>query len=499
MGAEVIDLTELLLVLGVALITATLFVAVPFLGRRPAPAASPPREESIALLFNKGYLHHATPEAQERFGLVPGYHGWNDLFDALTESFPDMPSEPGKGHRGRLRLRGTEEVLRLNWQDENCWVALAERGQDPEPSGGAGSELRSLRLAEEANPHPAWQLDSTGKPIWENRACRRLRASLNMAPDTPLFDAVTLTDAPTKARLEDPVTGEGSQYQITTRDSGNLRHFSATNIEAQMRAEKARRSFMQTLAKTFAHLPTGLAIFDREGQLALFNPALVDLTQLPAPFLSSRPRLTTFFDQLRENRRMPEPKNYASWRGAIEELQRQAAREGYEETWSLEDGRTYRVRGRPHPDGATAFLFDDITAEIMVTRSFRRELEIGQNLLDLIEDAIVVFSRSGVLTFCNEVYRTMWGQNPEAAFADVTVRDCIAVWRTRGPQDFDWQEVESFAKSLEDPAPRFYPAHQGQSHTIELRCIAPGARMVRFRPLSQAPVPRGDALSLAGK
>ena len=44
-----------------------------------------------------------------------------------------------------------------------------------------------------------------------------------------------------------------------------------------MQAETALRGFMQTLAKTFAHLPTGLAIFDQHRQLALFNPALAPL------------------------------------------------------------------------------------------------------------------------------------------------------------------------------------------------------------------------------
>ena len=81
-----------------------------------------------------------------------------------------------------------------------------------------------------------------------------------------------------------------------------------------IRAEDTLRSFIQTLTKSFAVLPTGLAIFDREGQLALFNPALIDMTGLDAAFLSRRPRMTDFFDALRDLQKLPEPRDYKAWR-----------------------------------------------------------------------------------------------------------------------------------------------------------------------------------------
>ena len=125
--------------------------------------------------------------------------------------------------------------------------------------------------------------------------------------------------------------------------------FHATCINAVVAAEQAQRNFVQTLAKTFAHLSIGLAIFDRNGQLALFNPALVDLTGLPAHFLSARPTMLSFFDQLRENRRMPEPKNYLNWRQEIADVIAAATDGRYQETWSLETGQTYSVKAARIP------------------------------------------------------------------------------------------------------------------------------------------------------
>ena len=130
--------------------------------------------------------------------------------------------------------------------------------------------------------------------------------------------------------------------------------------------------------------------------------------------------MLSFFDQLRENRRMPEPKNYLNWRQEIADVIAAATDGRYQETWSLETGQTYSVKGRPHPDGATAFLIEDISAEVTLTRNFRAELELGQSLLDTLDDGLAVFSASGILTFSNAAYRNLWQQKPEAAFADVT-------------------------------------------------------------------------------
>lgn len=78
---------------------------------------------------------------------------------------------------------------------------------------------------------------------------------------------------------------------------------------------KHRKNFVQTLTKTFATLSIGLVIFDRNRQLMLFNPALIDLTTLPADFLSARPNLLTVFDKLRDNQIMPEPKKLCDLEG----------------------------------------------------------------------------------------------------------------------------------------------------------------------------------------
>ena len=69
----------------------------------------------------------------------------------------------------------------------------------------------------------------------------------------------------------------------------------ALPADAAVRAERSLREFVQTLTKTFADLPIGLAIFDQSRKLQLFNPSLIDLTRLPTGFLTARPTLFDYY------------------------------------------------------------------------------------------------------------------------------------------------------------------------------------------------------------
>jgi PAS domain-containing protein len=274
----------------------------------------------------------------------------------------------------------------------------------------------------------------------------------------------------------------GVWFDVTKVEHGDAGLFYATEINAVVNAEIAQRNFVQTLAKTFAHLSIGLAIFDRNRQLALFNPALIDLTALPADFLSARPDLLSFFDRLRDNRMMPEPKNYASWRLQMTELQEAAADGRYQETWSLPSGSVYSVSGRPHPDGAVAFLIEDITAEVTLTRRFRSELELGQSVLDQLDDAIAVFSSGGVLTLSNNSYRQMWGVDPDGSFVEMTVLDATRDWQNACQATPVWGDLRDFVWRQELRAEWWgqIALNDGSPMTCWVHPIQGGATLVRF-------------------
>ena len=489
-------LADILVVLGSALFAVSLGIL--FIQRiRPetSPKVSQPKH-GLFYLFDGVDLQHATPEAETALQRSPDKTDWQALRASLQARFPGLPDHSELGDINEMRLHAARAddpgILNLHRERDMTRVEVEDTADGDATAKHAlhllTSELDTLRLAATKAPYPIWIEGSSRDLSWHNAAYEMLgRAAHGERGDKsdPLFDFKP-NDLSGKSSIRVPVrmdkSGTTEWYNVTATQAGDATVFHAVDINAVIQAEVAQRNFVQTLAKTFAQLSIGLAIFDRNGQLALFNPALVDLTSLPAEFLSGRPDMLSFFDRLRDNRVMPEPKNYGSWRQEISEMINAASHGSYHETWSLNSGHTYRVSGRPHPDGAIAFLIEDITAEISLTRNFRAELELGQSLMDTFEDALVVFSSAGVLTFCNVAYREMWKLDPDNSFADVTIVDCLHAGQEKCAPDPAWGDMRDFVMKLGERA--MWEAeivhHDLGTLRAQVSPIASGATVIRF-------------------
>ena len=169
-----------------------------------------------------------------------------------------------------------------------------------------------------------------------------------LSPETLFSDcdlASARPDQPVRCSLKTRESDAPHWFDITTIKTESGAFHYASNANGIVRAELAQRKFMQTLSQTFAQLSIGLAIFDRKRQLATFNPALLDMTDLNFEFLSGRPTLDALLDRLRDMRMLPEPKDYASWREQYSAMEKAAKAGSYSEHWNLPDGQTFRVTG----------------------------------------------------------------------------------------------------------------------------------------------------------
>ncbi|SDD63401.1 PAS-domain containing protein [Ruegeria marina] len=419
-------------------------------------------------------------------------HVWNDLRDRLAADFPGFPADPEQVEKngeiivGPIDGRTGRDVF-CEWLDGIVRVEL-RNGMSLGLASSCDGCTDPLRSAMDKAPYPVWFLDNDGALRWCNAAYVKLtRKVRDGVPDLckPLFPNPVETIGPGKKnRVSISMEPSGAKLWfdvlLVQHDAGCLCY--AMDINAVVDAEIAQRNFVQTLPKTFAQLSTGLAIFDRNRQLALFNPALVDLTSLPVDFLSSRPSVSSFFDRLRNLNMMPEPKNYGGWRQQMNDLVQAATDGNYRETWSLPSGSVYSVSGRPHPDGAVAFLFEDITAEVTLTRRFRSELELGQAALDQIDRAIAVFSADGTLALSNAAYHQLWNCDPDRSFAQVTVLDAIRVWQDTCAATPIWGDIRDFVENRENRADWEGRVHMrdGRMLNCAVSPIQNGATLVSF-------------------
>jgi PAS domain-containing protein len=288
--------------------------------------------------------------------------------------------------------------------------------------------------------------------------------------------------------------GKTAWFDLVTQAEGAGMLCFATPVDAAVNAENTLRDFMQTLSKTFAQLPIGLAIFDKDRKLQMFNPALVELTTLQPDFLTRRPTMLSVLDAMRDRNMIPEPKDYRSWRRQMADLEKAAASGRYEETWILPSGQTYRVIGRPHPDGAMALLFEDISTEMSRTRRYRADLELGQSVIDAMEEGVAVFSASGGLLMANAAYSRLWNHEPETTLDDMGIGVMVAHWRTGSAPSELWTQAEDFVTALGDRREWTGEARLNDGRLVRCRFTPlPGSStLISFRLAGQTGAPEAD-------
>jgi PAS domain-containing protein len=487
--------------------------------RRRATGFMMEPDHAVAFLFDDEFLVNATePAKQILSGAAEGRSEWNRLMSLLLPKFPSLLEDlEVLAEDGRVRVVSQDGTSQIDaeWRDGLARLCLVDSDAaglpvdfDRHSLAALQRELETLRLTADHAPVLMWRQRPDGVITWANAAYldlsgkRRPDGQGTSWPPARLFDVSSLQDAPDASKMarlsiKVPTEPEPRWFDCCRTAVGDESLFMAVTADKTVHAEVSLREFVQTLTKTFAHLTVGLAIFDKSRKLTLFNPALADLTHLPPEFLIARPSLQAMLDRLREKRIIPEPKDYKSWRQRMYELETEASNGTYEETWSLASGQTYRVTGRPHPDGAVAFLFEDISAEISLTRRFRAELETGQAVLDSLDEAIAVFSPSGSLTLSNSAYARLWGFDPTTTIDDFGIADATRAWSEKCAPTPVWGDLREFVASFGERAEwaADIRLRDGRQLGCRFAPLSGGATLVGF----QAPTRRQSDDSATGR
>ncbi|MBI1417239.1 MAG: PAS domain-containing protein [Limimaricola sp.] len=516
------NIFELLFVTAVATIGTSFVLALLALwqgrGRQTARMLMREAEDSIVFLFDDTDLVDATPAAR---ALLPRKTGrqtdWDVFLSVFSHHFPDIAAKLSSlAGAGQMVL--TAPILGGPSLDAEFWDGFARlRLREGEATDMAPvidritlaameDELETLRGLSTDSPQLIWKQDPAGIVTWANQAYLDLADSCDVRssdsspawPPKTLFKGLPIPVEDRgrqvmRASLHLPDEREPLVYDITSLRRGMHSVHFGIDVTAIARAEITQRGYVQTMAQTFAQLSVGLAIFDRGQRLMTFNPALVELTGLPASFLSSRPSIQMVLDRLREARMLPEPKDYATWREAVSALEAEAQQGSYCETWNLPNGQTFSVTGRPHPDGALAFLFEDITAEVSLTRRFRAEIEIERSALDFMTEAVAVFSPLGTLILRNAAYGQLWYLDEDESLDETDLQGQARLWQDRCAPSPLWSGLQDVLGAM-----RPQEGHDGtlcltDGRQVEYRFagLTGGGTVVAFRPL------RSDTATLA--
>lgn len=475
-------------------------------------------EDEIVFLFDETRLIDATPSARALLRRRTTEHtDWDRFLGFFASNFPQLrttlssvrsdgpkvltsPSDPDL----RMEVELCDEIVRVSYQE-----GLRRRtAVDIATLSSIEDELHTLRGIAESAPQLIWKKDDTGVITWANRSYLDLASQVagcaeTVVPPWPpadLFADLTVEGDLIPARHSiDLGTGRPPKWFEVTQAHRNAEtiHF-AVDVTKVTKAEETQRSYVQTLVKTFAQLSIGLAIFNSDRELIVFNPALYDLTELPADFLAARPKLHAFFDKFRDQKDIHVSTDHRSWREQIVSFEKEARSGRYSMNWELPNGQVYRIVGRPHPDGALAFLVEDVTSEMSLTRRFEAQIETGQAVMDSLDDAIAVFSAAGTLTMSNQSYHRLWHHTTSAPFASSTMLDESRIWQDAAAPTPIWTKLREGAAM--DRAPQVWSdtlrLNDGRILECSTRPMPDGATLVRFRHTGDSKAGREAVIAL---
>ena len=517
-GAAIVAATPDYVWAALASAVATLALTLIFGARRTAAttrSTTRPAPGACEFLIHGAALQPTTEPARALLnGLGPARAGLAGLRNYLAADCPSIDADLDKlilygvGFRHHCqRADGAAYTVKGEPRGAAAFLSIRPASREARALCDAEQDLR--RALEEARflrdvldraPVLAWSLSPDRQVTWANAAYRdRFAPPQADLPDHRIPDVFghVLDEVPLTARAGDSRRriavpgshdGEARWFEVSqSAGPGGETLAFALDSDNLVAAEASLRRFIETLTETFAHLPIGLAVFDKNRRLGLFNPALTDLVKIDAVWLAARPSLRDFLERLRETRQMPEQKDFTSWRRKLGELE-EGARDGtYEENWVLPSGKIFRVTGRPHPQGALAFLFEDISTAILIERKYRSELELSQATLDRMAEAVAVFDTSGMLVFVNSAFEAMWSLDPMESLDSPDIGDIIQHWAQRCRPSSVWCRLREFATRAEARA-TWVDAIETRDGRLLQMLVAPlpdASALVVFRNLNE--------------
>ncbi|MEX0968830.1 MAG: PAS-domain containing protein [Paracoccaceae bacterium] len=375
------------------------------------------------------------------------------------------------------------QLLRAR-QPDSAAPALAAMGErlamTERRAEAAEHEARQLANLLNALPGPVWQRDANGALLWANSRFHNLDS-----------DDITALEA---AAPGDFITPNAAQPQVFERGGGPV--IGGQDVESPQFAlpadrlfatQSALKRFVETLTQTFAHLPIGLAIFDADRRLGVFNPALADLLGLDPAWLAARPRFRGVMEKLRDTGHMSQGAEFQTWLEQLQSIEHSAENAGYSDTWVLPGGASLRVTGRPHIDGALAFVFEDMTHISQAETRHRSEVALGQAILDRMSESVAVFDTTGALLFANQSFDTLWQMETTTTLAGPAIHTLIAQWQRYGGAAQDWQRLAAQISGSDDRQGGQMVLHHPEHGALLClwHTMPEGSTLVYFKPPPQ--------------
>ncbi|MEI9994115.1 MAG: PAS-domain containing protein [Rhizomicrobium sp.] len=346
----------------------------------------------------------------------------------------------------------------------------------------------------DALPVPVWLRDKTLSLVWGNRsflsaagakdaqAAVAAQASLDRS-ERDLAATARSQGAAYEARRFAVIAGQRRALVFTeTPLDGAGIVGSALDVTDVAAAEARLQQHVDAHADTLDKLATAVAIFGRDRRLTFFNQAFARLWDLPDKWLESHPGDGEILDRLREDRKLPEQRDYQAWKRERLALYDNPRDYPSEDLWHVPSGKTLRVVAQPHPFGGLTFLYEDVTEKLALESSYKTLTKVQSATLDTLQEAVAVFGPDGKLKLHNAAFLGIWELEPKDVAGEPHVRAIAAACAEKFGDEAVWERL---IQSLVSGAPtrRDWGEIERNDHTIlslTLSALPDGATLVTF-------------------
>ncbi|MBI1213413.1 MAG: PAS domain-containing protein [Alphaproteobacteria bacterium] len=317
----------------------------------------------------------------------------------------------------------------------------------------SGSEEEREHLGEilDASPMPVWRRGPDLDLIWVNRAY------------TAAVEAQTATDAVTEQIELDRHSRDLAELALEKEEPQHEKHYvvvgghrRAFDVHAVplgdgvasyaidvTEIDDAKRLLQQHIdahEETLDRLPAAVAIFGPDQRLQFSNKAYARLWDLEERWLDTHPSEGDILEKLREHARLPEQRDFASWKRERLALYTSIV-DSHEELWHLPRGITLRVNCQPHPFGGLIFVFADVTDQLLLERSLNQLANVQRTTLDHLAEGVAVFGTDGRLKLFNEAYAEMWEIEAQVLVDRPRFADIFTLCHRLLPDEAHWSTV----------------------------------------------------------
>lgn len=181
----------------------------------------------------------------------------------------------------------------------------------------------------------------------------------------------------------------------------------AIDMEETEQVRTAFRRFRDAQRDMLDLLSAGVAQFGPDRGLVFCNQPFQRIFAMRPEWLNDRPEFDRVIDRMREADRVPESRDFPSWKAERRAWFTQI--EGaHEESWLLPGGTHLRVVIQPLPDGGLLLIFEDRTEQVQLESARDTLLRVRTATFNNLFEAIGVFAADGRLNLWNNRFREIW-------------------------------------------------------------------------------------------